>query len=94
MRYDLTGNWTITANQVQKQGQLPGTLDTNGIGNIDKVAKPWHPDVEDRNKHMEKMRRLIQGSTLGSQGSTPMRARLHFRRLLMKSLPPTKDSLS
>lgn len=54
MRYDLKGNWTITANQVQKQGQLPGTLDTNGIGNIDKVAKPWHPDVEERNKHMEK----------------------------------------
>ncbi len=54
MRYDLTGNWTITANQVQKQGQFPGTLDTNGIGNNDKVAKPWHPDIEDRNKHMEK----------------------------------------
>ena len=54
MRYDLTGNWTITANQVQKQGQLPGTLHTNGIGHNDKVAKPWHPDIEDRNKHMEK----------------------------------------
>ena len=55
MRYDLKGKWKITANdRTKKDGFLPGSLDTNGIGNSDKVAKPWHPDVEERNKNMEK----------------------------------------
>lgn len=55
MRYDLKGNWKITADSVTKdEGILPGSLDTNCIGNSDKVAKPWHPDVEERNKNMDK----------------------------------------
>lgn len=56
MRYDLSGSWDIKlSNGQSKKGFLPGSLDENGLGNPDKVAKAWHPDVEDREKAKDKM---------------------------------------
>lgn len=42
--FDLSGVWTCTAGESTAAVQLPGTLDTNGIGHADRVAAPWHPD--------------------------------------------------
>ncbi len=55
MRYDLSGKWTLTTDK-QKDIEvfLPGTLDENRIGEPDVVAKAWHPDVEERNKKLDK----------------------------------------
>ncbi len=60
MRYDLSGQWTIKLADGREKidGFLPGTLDENKMGNPDKVAKAWHPDVEERNKNLDKGARL------------------------------------
>lgn len=42
--YDLSGIWTCRTDEGSAQVQLPGTLDTNGVGHADRVAAPWHPD--------------------------------------------------
>ncbi|WP_026651762.1 glycoside hydrolase family 2 TIM barrel-domain containing protein [Butyrivibrio proteoclasticus] len=56
MRFNLSGEWKIKLNNgVEKMGFLPGSLDENGLGEPDKVAKAWHPDVEDREKAAGKM---------------------------------------
>ena len=55
MRIDLIGNWELTTDKVSGvMATLPGTLDENKVGEPDIVAKPWHPDVEDRNKELSK----------------------------------------
>ncbi|MBQ6408526.1 MAG: hypothetical protein IJJ64_10885 [Butyrivibrio sp.] len=55
MRFDLSGEWTLsTEKQSEIKAFLPGTLDENKVGDPDIVAKPWHPDVEDRNKKLNK----------------------------------------
>ncbi len=55
MRFDLSGKWILsTTKQSEIQAFLPGTLDENKVGDPDIVAKPWHPDVEDRNKKLSK----------------------------------------
>ncbi len=50
MRYDLSGQWKIELPDGRGRGDgfLPGTLDENAIGDPDRVAKAWHPDIEDR----------------------------------------------
>ncbi len=49
MRLDLSGSWTVTTNEVtDKAVILPGSLDENNIGHQDTIAKPWHPDIEER----------------------------------------------
>ncbi|MBO4506522.1 MAG: hypothetical protein J5728_08870, partial [Lachnospiraceae bacterium] len=50
MRYDLSGQWEIRLpdGRVKKDGFLPGSLDENKVGDPDRVAKAWHPDIEDR----------------------------------------------
>ncbi|WP_029231119.1 glycoside hydrolase family 2 TIM barrel-domain containing protein [Butyrivibrio sp. VCB2006] len=55
MKIDLSGNWRITLEdgKINDNGFLPGTLDENKMGNPDKVARAWHPDVEERNKNLE-----------------------------------------
>ncbi len=51
MKIDLSGTWTVTLkDQKTYDCCLPGTLDENGIGDADEVARPWHPDCEDREK--------------------------------------------
>ncbi len=51
MKIDLSGKWTVTLkDQKTYDCCLPGTLDENGIGDADEVARPWHPDCEDREK--------------------------------------------
>ena len=46
---DLAGAWTIRLPDGRSaEGVLPGSLDTNGIGDPDAVAGAWHPDVEER----------------------------------------------
>ena len=42
--FDLSGVWTCTTDEGSAAVQLPGTLDTNGVGHADRVAAPWHPD--------------------------------------------------
>lgn len=55
MKIDLNGNWELTTEKFgQKTVIIPGTLDENKVGDPDVVAKPWHPDVEDRNKKLSK----------------------------------------
>ncbi|SFC49265.1 glycoside hydrolase family 2 TIM barrel-domain containing protein [Butyrivibrio sp. YAB3001] len=56
MKYDLSGKWKISLSdqRVKEDGFLPASLDENEIGDEDKVAKAWHPDVEERNKEIEK----------------------------------------
>ncbi len=58
MKYDLSGKWNIKLKdgREKKDGFLPGSLDENHMGDPDKVAKAWHPDVEDREKNAEKMK--------------------------------------
>lgn len=41
---DLSGRWKCTTDEGTFAVQLPGTLDTNGVGHADLVAAPWHPD--------------------------------------------------
>ncbi len=54
MKISLNGNWTVSTSEVQNiPVLLPGSLDTNKTGHSDKVAKPWHPDVAERNKNMD-----------------------------------------
>lgn len=55
MKYDLSGKWRIELadGRAIEDGFLPGTLDENKMGDPDKVAKAWHPDVEERNKSLE-----------------------------------------
>ena len=50
MRYDLSGQWKIELpdGRGRDDGFLPGTLDENEIGDPDRIAKAWHPDIEDR----------------------------------------------
>ncbi|MCR5428156.1 MAG: hypothetical protein K6F16_04090 [Lachnospiraceae bacterium] len=50
MRYDLSGQWKIELPDGRGRGDgfLPGSLDENGVGDPDRVAKAWHPDIEDR----------------------------------------------
>ena len=50
MRYDLSGKWEIKLpdGRVKADGFLPGSLDENSVGDPDRVAKAWHPDIEDR----------------------------------------------
>ena len=50
MRYDLSGKWEIKLpdGRIKSDGFLPGSLDENGVGDPDRVAKAWHPDIEDR----------------------------------------------
>ena len=56
MKYDLSGKWKISLpdGRCKEDGFLPASLDENEIGDADKVAKAWHPDVEERNKEIEK----------------------------------------
>ncbi|MCR5556947.1 MAG: hypothetical protein K6F75_05230 [Butyrivibrio sp.] len=55
MKIDLNGEWELSTSKVSGvKAVLPGTLDENKVGDPDKVAKPWHPDVEDRNKELNK----------------------------------------
>ncbi len=55
MRFDLKGEWELSTEKFGKTSvSLPGTLDENKVGDPDIVAKPWHPDVEDRNKELNK----------------------------------------
>lgn len=54
MKIDLSGSYEVTTNEVSKvKVVLPGSLDTNGIGHEDLVARPWHPDIAEKNKNME-----------------------------------------
>ena len=50
MKYDLSGQWEIKLpdGRVKNDGFLPGSLDENKVGDPDRVAKAWHPDIEDR----------------------------------------------
>ena len=50
MKYNLSGQWEIKLpdGRVKKDGFLPGSLDENKVGDPDRVAKAWHPDIEDR----------------------------------------------
>ena len=50
MRYDLSGQWEIRLpdGREKRDGFLPGSLDENKVGDPDRVAKAWHPDIEDR----------------------------------------------
>ncbi|MBR4039905.1 MAG: hypothetical protein IKJ11_07390 [Clostridia bacterium] len=41
---DLSGIWQCRMPDGTYSAALPGTLDTNGIGQHDFVAAPWHPD--------------------------------------------------
>ena len=41
---DLSGTWRCETGEGCAPAQLPGTLDTNGIGHADLTAAPWHPD--------------------------------------------------
>lgn len=41
---DLSGLWRCETSEGCASAQLPGTLDTNGIGHADLTAAPWHPD--------------------------------------------------
>ena len=54
MKIDLSGKWRITLpdGRAKEDGLFPGTLDENKIGDLDKVAKAWHPDVEERNEKL------------------------------------------
>lgn len=55
MKIDLSGKWELsTTKESGLTALLPGTLDENKVGDPDVVAKPWHPDVEDRNKKLSK----------------------------------------
>ena len=55
MKIDLCGKYNLTTDEVSNVPVfLPGSLDTNKIGHGDVVAKPWHPDAEERNKNMDK----------------------------------------
>ena len=42
--FDLSGTWRCETGEGCAPAQLPGTLDTNGIGHADLTAAPWHPD--------------------------------------------------
>ena len=42
--FDLSGTWRCETGEGCAPVQLPGTLDTNGIGHADLTAAPWHPD--------------------------------------------------
>ena len=42
--FDLSGTWCCETGEGCAPAQLPGTLDTNGIGHADLTAAPWHPD--------------------------------------------------
>ena len=42
--FDLSGAWRCETGEGCAAAQLPGTLDTNGIGHADLTAAPWHPD--------------------------------------------------
>ena len=42
--YDLSGMWQCSTSEGSSLADLPGTLDTNGIGHADLTAAPWHPD--------------------------------------------------
>ena len=45
--FDLSGAWLAESNGFNPATvTLPGTLDTNQIGNPDTISKQWHPDVE------------------------------------------------
>ena len=59
MRYDLSGKWEIKLpdGRIKSDGFLPGSLDENGVGDPDRVAKAWHPDIEDRSGEDKKPRR-------------------------------------
>ncbi len=57
MRFDLRGKWKIELSdgRTKEDGFLPGSLDENKMGDPDKVAKAWHPDVEERNKDVDEI---------------------------------------
>ena len=57
MKIDLSGTWRIELSDgtVREDGFLPGTLDVNKLGNPDKVAGAWHPDMENRDTEIDQL---------------------------------------
>ena len=57
MRFDLSGEWAIEISdgRVKTDGFLPGTLDENKVGDPDKVAKAWHPDMAEKAGELGKL---------------------------------------
>lgn len=53
-KISLDGEWNLNIPDIiSGKVVLPGTLDENKVGTADEVAKPWHPDIEDREKASE-----------------------------------------
>jgi hypothetical protein len=81
MRFDLSGKWRLTTEkQSEIDAILPGTLDENRVGDPDKVAKPWHPDVEDRNKKLNKTMEETKAITSRLTRNYTYEGAAHFTR--------------
>ena len=78
----------------KSKGSFPEPLIPTRSEIMTRLQSPGIRTLKTETNTWKKMRRLTQGSTPGSQGSTPMRAKLHFRGLLMKSHPPIRGFLS